>query len=199
MLRSLVGENSLQWDLVLPQAKFAYNKSQSRTTGKTPFEVVNDINPITPPDLTPLQTPTQFSSSGEEQAQQVQQIHSQVRARIEKHNQKYKERADTYRTRVVFREEDLVWIRLGKERFPTGRFGKLQTRADGPFRVLKKINDNAYKIDLPGTYNVSTTFNVAVLSPYVTDTEDNEAEEDEDVEQDSRANLFLAGEYSASG
>ena len=60
------------------------------------------------------------------------------------------------------------------------------------------MNDNAYKIDLTGTYNVSATFNVVDLSPYVTDTEDNEAEEVEDVEQDSRANLFLAGEYGAS-
>ncbi|GKF29656.1 hypothetical protein Tco_0095998, partial [Tanacetum coccineum] len=92
---------------------------------------------------------------------------------------------------------DLVWIRLGKERFPVGRFGKLQPRADGPFRVLKRINDNAYKIDLPGTYNVSATFNVADLSPYVTDSEDDKDEENHDVEQDSRANLFQAGEYGA--
>nr|GEX96202.1 putative nucleotidyltransferase, ribonuclease H [Tanacetum cinerariifolium] len=39
------------------------------------------------------------------------------------------------------------------------------------------INDNAYKIDLPGTYNVSATFNVADLSLYVTDSEDDEDEE----------------------
>ncbi|GKE19491.1 RNA-directed DNA polymerase [Tanacetum coccineum] len=125
-----LGENPRQWDLVLPQAEFAYNRSQSRTTGKTPFEVVNGVNPITPLDLTPLPTPTQFSSSGEEQAQH------------------------------------------------------LQPRADGPFRVLKKINDNAYKIDLPGTYNVSATFNVADLSPYVTDTDNSEEEMSEDAKQD---------------
>ncbi|GJW43910.1 transposon ty3-I gag-pol polyprotein [Tanacetum coccineum] len=74
-------------------------------------------------------------------------------------------------------EGDMVWIRLGKERFPTGRFGILQPRADGPFCVLKRINDNAYKIDLPGEYHVSTTFNVADLSPYVTDEEDSKVEE----------------------
>ncbi|GJX05248.1 reverse transcriptase domain-containing protein [Tanacetum coccineum] len=61
----------------------------------------------------------------------------------------YKERVDKRLKKVVFKEGDLVWIRLGKERFPTGRFRKLQPRADGPFRVLKRINDNAYKIDLP--------------------------------------------------
>ena len=42
-------------------------------------------------------------------------------------------------------------------------------RADGPFEVLERVNDNAYKVDLPGEYEVSTTFNVADLSPYYSD------------------------------
>ena len=46
---------------------------------------------------------------------------------------------------------------------------KLQPRGDGPFQVLEIINDNAYKIDLPGEYNVSATFNVADLTLFDTD------------------------------
>ena len=42
-------------------------------------------------------------------------------------------------------------------------------RADSSFEVLEKINDNAYKVDLPGEYGVSATFNVADLSPYEED------------------------------
>ncbi|GJR72770.1 hypothetical protein Tco_0085135 [Tanacetum coccineum] len=93
---------------------------------------------------------------------------------------------------------NLVWVRLRKVCFPAGRFGKLQRCADGPFRVPKRMNDNAYKIDLPGTYNVLASFNVAYLSPYDIDMESDE-EEIEDVEEDSRVNLFQAGEYGALG
>uniref|UniRef100_A0A2N9IFA2 Uncharacterized protein n=1 Tax=Fagus sylvatica TaxID=28930 RepID=A0A2N9IFA2_FAGSY len=34
------------------------------------------------------------------------------------------------------------------------------------FQILEKINDNAYKVDLPGEYKVSATFNVSDLSPF---------------------------------
>jgi len=42
-------------------------------------------------------------------------------------------------------------------------------RADSPFKVLEWVNDNAYKIDLLGHYQVSATFNVSDLSPYEDD------------------------------
>jgi hypothetical protein len=42
-------------------------------------------------------------------------------------------------------------------------------QGDGPFRVLAKINDNAYKIDLPPSYGVSNTFNVVDLLPYTSE------------------------------
>ena len=54
---------------------------------------------------------------------------------------------------------------MQKERFLTQRKSKLQPKGDGPFQVLERINDNAYKLDFPSKYgNVSATFNVANLS-----------------------------------
>jgi len=57
-------------------------------------------------------------------------------------------------------------------------------RVDGPFEVLKKINNNASKIDLPGDYGVSCTFNVSDLKPYFED----------DKLENLRANSFSEGE-----
>ena len=84
---------------------------------------------------------------------------------------------------VRFEPGDLVWIHISKGRFPSKRKSKLMPRADGPFRIIEKVNDNAYKVDLPGDYNVSATFNVKDLSPYL----------DDDDDSDLRTNHFQPG------
>jgi hypothetical protein len=40
-------------------------------------------------------------------------------------------------------------------------------RADGPFKVFEKINENAYNLDLPTDFGVSPIFNIADLKPYL--------------------------------
>jgi hypothetical protein len=62
---------------------------------------------------------------------------------------------------------DLVWLHLRKERFPDLRKSKLMSRADGPFKIPEKINDNAYKLELPSEFGVSLTFNISDLQPYM--------------------------------
>ena len=57
-------------------------------------------------------------------------------------------------------------------------------RADGPFKVLEKINDNAYKLELPADFGVSPTIKIADLKPYL-------GEEDE---LSSRTTSFQEGE-----
>ena len=74
---------------------------------------------------------------------------------------------------MIIEEGDLVWIHLRKERFPKEKNSKLKPRGDGPFKVLRRISNNAYIIDIPtDKYNVSNTFNVADLSPYHGDDQD---------------------------
>ena len=73
---------------------------------------------------------------------------------------------------MIFKEGDLVWVHLRKERFPEERKFKLMPRVDGPFQILRKINDNAYQLDLQGKYDISSSFNVSDLSPFLVDDPD---------------------------
>ena len=104
-------------------------------------------------------------------------MHSKVRTHIEKKTRLYVENANKGRKRVVFEPGDWVWVHMPKERFPDKHKSKLHPRGDGPFQVLERINDNAYKIDLPGEYNVSATLNVSDFFLF-------------DVESNSRLNIF---------
>ncbi|XP_062185525.1 uncharacterized protein LOC133889084 [Phragmites australis] len=86
---------------------------------------------------------------------------------IEKKSLQYAKQANKGRKKVTFQPGDLVWLHLRKERFPQKRKNKLSPRGDGPFKVLERINDNAYKIELPSDYtDVSATFNVKDLLPF---------------------------------
>jgi len=100
-----------------------------------------------------------------ETMEEIEHLHERVKLKIEKSNASYQAQANKHKQRMVFQPRDLVWIHLRKEWFPSKRKSKLMPRADGPFEVLKRVNDNAYKVKLLEDYGVSATFNMAYLSP----------------------------------
>jgi hypothetical protein len=61
--------------------------------------------------------------------------------------------------------------------------------ADGPFKILEKINDNAYKLELPPDFGVIPTFNISDLRPYLGEEDEissrtisiQEGDDDEDI------------------
>ena len=98
-----------------------------------------------------------------------------TKANIEAMSEKYKLAGSKGRKHVTFEPGDLVWLHLRKDHFPELRKSKLMPRADGPFKVLENINDNAYKLELPAAFGVSPTFNVAYLRPYLGDEDELES------------------------
>jgi translation initiation factor IF-1 len=97
----------------------------------------------------------------------ILKMHETTKLNIEKMNEKYRITASKGRKEVKLKPGDLVWLHLRKERFPELRKSKLMSRAAGPFKILAKINDNAYKLELPPELGVSPSYNIPDLRPYL--------------------------------
>ncbi|GKV11634.1 hypothetical protein SLEP1_g22874 [Rubroshorea leprosula] len=160
LLRSIIQKNLKNWEECLPHVEFAYNRSVHSATNSSPFEVAYGFNPLTSLDLLPLPIDEQASLDEKKKAELVKQLHERVQKNIERRIEQYANQANKGQP------GHWVWVHMRKERFPAQRCSKLQPRSDGPFRVIARINDNAYKLELPGEYNVSATFNVSDLSPF---------------------------------
>jgi hypothetical protein len=84
--------------------------------------------------------------------------HETTKLNIEKMNEKYQVAGSKGRKEVKFELGDLVWLHLRKEWFSDLRKSKLMSHFDGPFKILEKISDNAYKLELPPEFGVSPAF-----------------------------------------
>ena len=103
---------------------------------------------------------------GKKKAEFVKKIHEKARLNIERRTKHYTKQSNKGNQQLIFKVGYWVWLHKRKERFPAQRRSKFFLRGDGPFQVLERINDNAYKLDLSGKYNVSATFNVTDLSSF---------------------------------
>jgi hypothetical protein len=167
MFRAVLKKNIKMWEECLPHVEFAYNRSLHSTTKMCPFEIVYGLLPRAPIDLVPLPSSEKLNFDAKQRAELMLKMHETTKENIERMNAKYKISGDKGRKQLDFEPSDLVWLHLRKERFPNLRNSKLMPRADGPFKVLEKINENAYKLDLPAYFGVSPTFNIADLKPYL--------------------------------
>lgn len=138
----------------------------NRFIEKSPFQVVYQRQPKHVLDLVHMPKLSGHSLVVENLATKVEVIQTEVKQRLVASNAKYKEARDKHQIEKAFEVGDLVMVHLRKERFPVGTYNKLKMKWIGPCKVFRKINDNAYVIDLPESYSISSTFNMADLTEF---------------------------------
>ena len=147
------------------------------------------FNPRAPIDLLPLPTTERTHSDAREHADFIRKLHETTKANIERMNENYRIAGSKGRKEIKLKPGDLVWLHLRKDRFSKLHKSKLMPRAAGPYKRIEKINDNAYKLELPPKFEVRPTFNIAYLKPYLGEedelesrmTQFQEGEDDEDI------------------
>jgi translation initiation factor IF-1 len=150
---------------------------------------VYGFNPRAPIDLLSLPPSETTCFDASQWSEFILKMHETTKLNIEKMNEKYRIAASKDRKEVKLEPGDLVWLHLRKEWFPELRKSKLMSRAADPFKILAKINDNAYKLELPPEFGVGPSFNISDLWPYLREEDEmplrttsmQEGEDDEDI------------------
>jgi translation initiation factor IF-1 len=163
MLWAILKTNLKLWKEFLLHIEFAYNRSIHSTTKVSPFQVVYGFHPRAPIDLLALPSSEMTCFDASQQTEFILKMHETTKLNIEKMNEKYRIAASKGRKEVKVEPGDLVWLHLRKERFLELRKSKLMSRVAGPFKILAKINDNAYKLELPPEFGVSPSSNISNL------------------------------------
>ncbi|GFX31590.1 retrovirus-related Pol polyprotein from transposon 412 [Trichonephila clavipes] len=146
-LSLIVSKNQQDWDQKVPLFLLAYRSAVHETTGYSPSQMLFGRDLRLPCDLL-FGRPPDTPSSPEEYVQNLQarfeDVHNLARERINLRTEKMKTRYDTKATGHQFKEGDKVWFYN-----PTRRKGlspKLQSHWDGPYTILKIINDVVIRI-----------------------------------------------------
>jgi hypothetical protein len=143
MLMVILKKNIKMWEECLSHVEFAYNRSLHSTTKMCPIEIVYGFLPHALINLMSLPSSEKLNFDATQCAELMLKLHETTKENIERMNAKYKLIGDKDRKQLDFAPGDLVWLHLRKEQFSDLRKSRLMSRADGPFKVLEKINENA--------------------------------------------------------
>jgi hypothetical protein len=88
-----------------------------------------------------------------------------VQEQLEESQAKYKTRHDKHRVDHNFQVGDEVWIYISKHRLK-GEGQKLKPNRYGPFKILEKIGNNAFHLDLRPYIQMYEVVNVENLRWY---------------------------------
>ena len=169
MLRACVMEFRGSWDTHLPLMEFAYNNSYQASIGMAPYEALYGRK---------CQTLVCWDEVGERKLVGPEIVQGTcdkikvIRDRLKIAQDRQKSYANNRRRDLEFEVGDMVFLRIspwkGVLRF--GKRGKLSPRYIGPYRIVERIGEVAYRLELPSDLDrIHDVFHVSMLRKYIPD------------------------------
>ncbi|KAK8945232.1 hypothetical protein KSP39_PZI008141 [Platanthera zijinensis] len=171
LLRMVVLDLKGSWEKYLTLVEFAYNNSYQSSIQMEPFEALYGRR---------CRTPLSWAEEGERtlyNREKIDKWHEKVKL-IQERMKAAQDRQQKYynaRHRLVqFQVGDQVCLKIrpfkGVTRFR--RLGKLSPRYVGPFSVIERVGDVAYRLELPvELQRLHHVFHVSALRKYIRDPE----------------------------
>ncbi|CAJ2636499.1 unnamed protein product [Trifolium pratense] len=162
-LRCFASDHPKTWSFWISWAEYWYNSTFHVSIGKTPFEVVYGRKP--PPLLRFLSNETKVAAVALELSERDEAL-SQLKLHLLRAQEQMAIYANKKRRDLSFEEGEWVFLKLRPHRQHSvvrRMHQKLAARFYGPFQIIKKIGDVAYKLNLPPESRIHPVFHISLL------------------------------------
>jgi hypothetical protein len=149
MISKFVSDNQKDWDEYLSVLTLAYNASVQESTGFSPSAIMFGRELTLPIDLV-LGNPEPLYQTHSDFARQLEKkikiVHNSVRKNIKFASETQKRKYDHRAVENSYSEGDLVWLYCPQVK--PGVCSKFARHWNGPYKVLSKINDVLYRVQM---------------------------------------------------
>jgi hypothetical protein len=180
MLRHFVSNDQTNWDTLLPLVEFAINSShhdsmafvndKGQLQKYTPFQLNYGRNPDSPlkATLSVFKADKSRASRVQQFIQELQESHTKAKRCLQAAQDRQKMYADNSRRPVQYHVGQKVLLNTKNISLRMIGSPKFLPKYIGPFEITGKINEVAYRLNLPPPLKVHNVFHVSLLEEYKT-------------------------------
>ena len=170
MLRHFIDPTQSNWEQLLPCIEFAINDSYHESIRAVPFMLNYGKRPRLPLDLLlkgEEETGKTRSVTADNITTMIQNAVKQAKTCLQAAQQRQKAYADRNKADLQVDVGSQVLINTKNIKIKMKGVPKLLPRWIGPFKVAKKINDVAFKLELPASLKIHPVFHASLLKEYL--------------------------------
>ena len=165
-LRSYCSRDMLNWDKFFYAAEFSYNSTHHEGINSTPFEVDLGYIPDGPSYISPSSI-IRYNDQANELSEELKTVLKLTQDQLVKNQHEQEIQVNKHRSQVRYEVGEYVLVHkdaLVYQSSPT--YCKLHPAYLGPYKLVKKLNDNAFEVDIPTHTKKHRTINVQWFKKY---------------------------------